>query len=187
MRSQRSPCGKRYYRCGNRIVDKPCEHRMIPASVAEAEVAAMISRIVHIDNWRTCIEGTGITDVQIDRRAKELKQTVERLDLQWDQGFIAKDQYLARRIELQKQLEQLRPFTESELKEAEELLDKFEKSWSVDDTIEYKRLFNRVVEKVWIRERRVTALRLRPLFAYLAQHVSGINVDGEGVIVSHEG
>jgi site-specific DNA recombinase len=180
LRAQKSPCGKRYYHCVHWVGGKRCERRMIPADLIEAQVIAAILRIA------LAIEHTpGLVaeNAQREKQSQELEQAIARLDLQWQQGFVAQEPYLVQRTRLQRQLSELHPSSQFELREAFESLKKIGTQWAVSDKVEQKRLLHRVLECVWSGCDRVTKLKLRPAIAYWVRQIPGINIDAEGVMI----
>lgn len=95
-------------------------------------------------------------------RIQELQQVMERLDFRWDMGFVDKAEYLAKRSELQNELALMQPIPQSELNEAAELLQNFGARWLAADDAERKRLLHLVVQKLWVKEDKLSAILLRP-------------------------
>ncbi len=153
---------------------------MIPADFIESQVVAVISQIAHSDQG---IQNQLADYTLRERQSLELDQAIARLDLQWQQGFIAEEYYLAQRKEVQNQLTQLRPFSKLELREVIEVLKKIKSQWTISDKVEQKRLLHRMLECVWSEGNGLTKLKLRPAIAYLAKEIPGLKIDEDGMIV----
>jgi hypothetical protein len=119
MRAQKSPTGKRYYRCVGTASE--CTHPMVPAQVLEKQVGDLLAKIRLAVDWRTRQPGGESDWAQSTQHARELKPSKARLDFRWDMGFIEKDEYVAKRAGLQEQLARNRPLAEQEFEEAEEV------------------------------------------------------------------
>lgn len=180
LRAQKSPCGKRYYHCVHFIEGRPCERRMIPADFIESQVVTVIAQIAHSDQG---IQNQLADHTLRERQSLELDQAIARLDLRWQQGFIAEEPYLVQRTEMQQQLTQLCPFSQLGLGEVSELLKKIRTQWAISDKIEQKRLLHRMLECVWSKRNGVTKLKLRPAVAYLAKQIPVLKIDEDGIIV----
>jgi len=129
MRAQKSPSGKRYYRCVNYALGQSCEHRMIPADMAESKVIETILGMAHSSNI-----GVESTNVQartrdIEQEITELKEALTRIDLEWEEGFILKDAYLEKRQRLQTELSRLQPFDDTEITETRWFIQKLAANW----------------------------------------------------------
>src|SRR5690349_16411345 len=95
----------------------------------------------------------------------DIEEIIKRVDLRWEEGFINKEEYVEKRRQLQRELDSLRPVDYDELTEAEDLLTQFRSYW--DSCSEQgnpdearKQLIEKIVERVFVHDRKVLALVL---------------------------
>jgi hypothetical protein len=153
---------------------------MISTDLVETQVCSIVSQIGLSNEY---LPGLIAENAQCEKQSQNLEQAIARLDWQWQQGLIAQESYLAQRTQLQQQLTQLCPFPRLELEEALELLKKIGTEWwSTSDRVEQKRLLHRLLECIWVEGNQVTKLKLRPVIAYRAKQIPGLEIT-EGVMV----
>jgi hypothetical protein len=120
------------------------------------------------EGWRErMVEALGelLGEKKLDERIDEIKEVIERMDFRWDHGFIAdQDAYLEERIKLQQELEKLSPIPDDDLDVAADLLENFGEHWEETggDRKEQMRLMQLIVSRVWVRDKDVVAMSLRP-------------------------
>ena len=56
---------------------------------------------------------------------QSLEEVVKRIDFSWEQGFLAPQDYVTKRSQLQQEMDSLRPVDYDDLMEAADLLEKF--------------------------------------------------------------
>ena len=182
LRTQKSPCGKRYYHCVHLVEGNPCQQRMVPADLVETQVHSIVSQI---GLSREYMPDLITENAQCEKQSRNLEQAIARLDWQWQHGLTAPEPYLAQRTQLQQQLTQLCPFSRLELEEALELLKKIRTEWASSDRVEQKRLLRRLLECIWVEGNQVTKLKLRPVIAYWAKQIPSLEIkEGMKVIAS---
>ena len=59
----------------------------------------------------------------------EIQEIIERIDFRWDHGFIDKDEYFEKRVQLEREIEALRPIDYDDLQEAADLIRHFRTYW----------------------------------------------------------
>jgi hypothetical protein len=100
----------------------------------------------------------------LEARLLEIRETIDRMDFRWDQGFITdRTDYLEKRVKLQQELEQLTPIPDDDLSRAADMLENFEKHWKAcnnDAEAEY-RLVKLIVERVYVQDEIVVAMTLK--------------------------
>ena len=68
---------------------------------------------------RTHNDNAALIDVKENDRVlkqmEELREVVERIDFKWEKGFMTPEEYVAKRSQLQKDMEALRPVDYDEL------------------------------------------------------------------------
>ena len=109
--------------------------------------------------------GQLLGDKKLDERIAEIKEVISRMDFRWDHGFITDQEgYLEERVKLQQELEQLSPIPDDDLDFAADLLENFAEHWEAKggDRKEQQRLIQLIVSRVWVREKRIVAMSLRP-------------------------
>ncbi len=92
------------------------------------------------------------------KRIGELREVTRRMDTAWENGFIEQDEYLAKRRELQRELDSLRPVDYDELNEAADLLGNFRAYWdacaqAANPAEARKELVGHIVQGVYVYDR----------------------------------
>ncbi len=111
--------------------------------------------------------GELLGDQKLEERIAAIKAVIERMDFRWDNGFIDnRDEYMERRVALQRELEQLTPIADDELALAADVLENVETHWAAvgDNPQRQYELIKLIVARVWVRGDRVVAMSLRPNF-----------------------
>ncbi len=158
------------YRCRARSWGRKCPQGSVKADDIDEQVVKFLKVLKPPEDWRkrmVVAMGQLLGDTKLDERLKEVKTIIERMDFRWDNGFITdKDAYLAQRVKLQQELEQLAPMADDELETAADLLEHFTAHWEATngDRQQQQRLIQLIVARVWIRGDKVVGLSLRPNF-----------------------
>ena len=154
---------------------------MVPADLVETQVHSIVSQI---GLSREYMPDLITENAQCEKQSRNLEQAIARLDWQWQHGLTAPEPYLAQRTQLQQQLTQLCPFSRLELEEALELLKKIRTEWASSDRVEQKRLLRRLLECIWVEGNQVTKLKLRPVIAYWAKQIPGLEITEGGMLIA---
>lgn len=158
------------YRCRARDFGRACPQGSVHASTVDEQVVEVLRTLKPPADWRKrMISAMGelLGDQKLEERIAEIKAVIERMDFRWDNGFIDnRDDYLERRVALQRELEQLTPIPDDELVLAADVLEDFEGHWAAvaDDPQRQHELIKLIVARVWVRGDRVVAMSLRPNF-----------------------
>jgi hypothetical protein len=118
-------------------------------------------------DWKKMIAesiGDLLGEEDIDRRLKEIRERIERMDVRWDHGFISDEHaYLEQRLQLQQELEQLTPVDNDDLERAVDLLDNFSVYWDdcKGDVELQHQLLTKIVERVYVEDDRIVAVTLK--------------------------
>jgi hypothetical protein len=169
MRPQSQAKGQhRYYRCRARELGYECEQPGVNVETIDEQAVSILMQLKPPENWRKGITkalGELLGEKKLDERIDEIKEVIERMDFRWDHGFIAdQDAYLEERIKLQQELEKLSPIPDDDLDVAADLLENFGEHWEETggDRKEQMRLIQLIVSRVWVRDKDVVAMSLRP-------------------------
>ena len=159
-----------YHRCGQGVVhvddmDEQVYHALaslhIPQGYKERVEEAVQNRVENEYAYK---------------RMAEVEEIVRRIDFRWDQGFVSEEEYIAKRRQLQEEMESLRPIDFDELMEAADLLQNFSSYWRDCETVDNpedarKQLITKIVDRVFIYD----------------THVIGITLHGDyGVILDND-
>ena len=173
MRAQKNPLGQRYYRCAG-VIDwsNGCPQCMVNADLIEEQLGGFLSCMELPDEWeQSAVNAVGdlLGKERLDERIKEIQAIIERLDFRWDMGYLKQEEYVEKREQLKAELAQLQPIPQDELIEAHRLLKNFSKEWSEADAEGKQRLFNLILERVWVCDDHLCAIMLRPSY-YVSVH-----------------
>ena len=155
-----------YYRCTARSHGYECSQRNIRVEKADAQVVQIIKHLHVKTDWRERVSKS-ISDIlgesNVEERLVEIRKIIARMDTRWDHGFITNEQeYLTQRLELQQQMERLKPVPDSELEHAVHLLTHFGKHWDKLDgqPEEQHKLLKLIVKRVYLEGDEVVAMTL---------------------------
>jgi site-specific DNA recombinase len=163
-----------YYRClaHDRGYEK-CGQKAAHANKLDNQIVAILSSMTIPEDFRIRIEEAVRSRIENDaafQRMEQIEEIVKRVDFSWEQGFLEKDAYFAKRSELQRELESLRPIDYDELIEAADLLQNFRTYWNecgqLDEPLEArKQLIAKLVDRVFVYNDKILALVLYGDFA----------------------
>ena len=106
----------------------PCEQPLIDTKLVDAQVVEELSQLTIPDGFRECVEQAVRSNVENEealKRMEEIKEAVKRVDFSWEKGFLAPQEYIEKRNQLQREIESLRPVDYDDLVEAADLLENF--------------------------------------------------------------
>ena len=170
MRPQAYSRGKytyQSYRCRARELGYECNQRQIQVTLVDEQLICLLMSLRPPKDWKKLIAesiGELLGEQDIDRRLKEIKERIDRMDLRWDHGFITDEHtYLEQRLQLQQELEQLTPVDDDDLERAVDLLDNFAVYWEeCDGDVELQsQLVTKIVERVYVEDDRIVAGTLK--------------------------
>jgi DNA invertase Pin-like site-specific DNA recombinase len=152
-----------------------CAELFIAADELDRQVVDILSNLVIPEGLRERVESavrTRVEDEASSKRIAEIEEVIKRVDLRWEEGFINKDEYLEKRRQLQCELDALRPVDYAELAEATHMLTHFDTYWDscakqVNPAEARKQLVAKIVERVFIHDRKVLALVLHGSFGVI--------------------
>lgn len=157
-----------YYRCRARDFGRTCPQRSVRADIVEEQVIEILQTLKPPDDWREKMINAMsqlLGDKKLDERIAEIKEVINRMDFRWDHGFITdQDGYLEERLRLQQELEQLSPIPDDDLEVAADILENFAQHWEETggDRKAQRRLIQLIVSRVWVKDKKIVALSLRP-------------------------
>jgi site-specific DNA recombinase len=170
--SQRDEQG--FYRCIARDRGyRRCEQPYIAAPTINEQVVTALANLTIPDGFRERVEEavrSRVENEQALKRMAEIEEIVTRIDFSWEQGFISPEEYVAKRKQLRREIESLRPVDYDDLMEAADLLENFTTYWDECATVNQpdearRQLLAKIVERVYVFDDRVEAIFLHGDFA----------------------
>lgn len=177
MRPQSRDRGKnRHYRCRARELGYECEQGGVNVEIIDDQIVQVLMNLKPPEDWRKGITkamGELLGEKNLDERIDEIKGVIERMDTRWDHGFFTtEEEYIQQRIKLQMELENLTPVADDELEQAADLLKNFRMHWERLEGDEEGRheLVKLIVERVYVRDKKVVAITLRSNYHLVLNH-----------------
>lgn len=177
MRAQAQTKGaNRYYRCRAKDFDHACSQKAVRCEVIEAQVVSALMNLKPPADWRNRITeamGALLGEQNLETRLAEIRETIERMDFRWDHGFITdKAEYLQSRVQLQQELEQLKPIPDDDLERAADMLANFQHYWEGcnDDPEAQHNLIKLIVDRVYVEDENVVAMTLKADYHVVLGH-----------------
>jgi hypothetical protein len=119
--------------CTAKDFNRKCPQKAVLCDLIESQVIQILKQQKPPAAWRrniTQVVGEILGDCSLEERLAEIKATIERMDFRWDQEFITDGMgCFEKRVQLQKQLEQLILIPEDNLTRAVDTLENFTKHW----------------------------------------------------------
>src|SRR4051812_16032028 len=116
----------------------PCGQKQVLIDLIDLQIIQILSTIKIPEGFRERVEQAVRSRVENEaalQRMEEIRQIIERVDLRWDQGFVSKEDYIEKRLQLQQEYDSLRPVDYDELTEAADLLEHFQTYWDESGTL----------------------------------------------------
>ena len=160
----------RYYCSTRRKQGSGCDQPLALAAEVEAQVVEFVSLFKPSPAIRDEILHQLATDEQADdvaasRSRSTLKRRRKRLRDLYEMGDLERAEYLAKREAIDAELDSLSPGTAPDIDGARVVLENFERFWKQERDPEKRReLVAQLVERVWIDDKRVVAIRPTPAF-----------------------
>jgi DNA invertase Pin-like site-specific DNA recombinase len=163
-----------YYRCLSKERGYgTCEQYAVRAAVLDQQVVEVLSNLKIPEDFRERVENAVRSRVENEaalKRMEEIKDIIERIDFRWDNGFIDKTEYFEKRLQLEREVDSLRPIDYDELHEAADLIQNFRSYWDqcaqFDNPDEARQqLLHKIVERVFIYEQQVVGIALHGDFS----------------------
>ncbi len=145
-----------------------CEQPYVSAPSIDDQVADALRKISVPKGFQnrveTAVRGRAENSDSL-QLIEEIGQAIERVDFQWEKGFISPEEYVQKRSSLQKEIEALRPVDYDSLAEAFDLIHNFDVYWTqcgtLDQTLEARQqLLAKLVDKVFVYDSNVVAIAL---------------------------
>jgi site-specific DNA recombinase len=158
----------RYYCSTRRKQKSGCDQPLAPAAEVEAQVAEFVSQFTPSAEIRDEILRRLVADEQTDdeettRRRRLLKDRRQRLRDLYELGDLVKAEYVSKRDAIDAELDSLSPGVSPDVERARAVLEDFSRFWDEETDPERRReLVAQLVERVWIDDKRVVAIRRRP-------------------------
>ncbi|MBX3084728.1 MAG: recombinase family protein [Anaerolineae bacterium] len=155
-----------YYRCGAKFAGHDCPQIGARQDAIDAEVLEVLTTLKPPADWKSRIlttVGEILGELSLEQRIAEIRQTIERMDFRWDNGFITdKADYLEKRVKLQQELEKLTPVRE-ELDVAVDILENFADHFKQcgDDVERQHELVKLIVDRIYIDRGHVVEVTLK--------------------------
>ncbi len=177
MRPQaRKNTTRRYYRCRARELGYECPQNGVRVEKIDDQVVSVLMGLKPPQNWRKDITQTMsqiLGEQDLEERIATIKATIKRMDVRWDNGFIASEhEYMKKRIELQHELEQLTPVGDDELEQTANILENFAEHWQRLEGNEDGRheLVKLIVDRVYVEDETVVAMTLKSNYHLVLGH-----------------
>ena len=162
----------RYY-CATRRKQHACDQPLAPADNIEAQIAAFIadfhpSQAIRDEILRRLAAPAMADTADLVRRRTALEERRRRLLDLYELGDLDPTDYLARRYAVDAELDSLAPGPAPDLDGAQRVLEDFTRFWAEEPDPEPRRqLLHHLLERVWIDDKRLVAVRPKPPFAAL--------------------
>ena len=177
MRCQAQKGGKhRYYRCRAKQLGYECDQPSVKVENIDDQVVNILMNLQPPKDWRKGVT-QAISEIlgerNLEERLGEIRGTIRRMDRRWDHGFVSsEEEYIAQRLELQQELEQLTPIPDDDLERAADLLDQFSTHWEnlKEDPESQRELMKLIVDRVHIDGEAVVAMTLRSNYQLVLGH-----------------
>ena len=129
------------------------------------------------------------------QRMEEIQEIIDRIDFRWDHGFIDQDEYFEKRVQLEREIESLRPIDYDDLHEAADLIRHFRDYW--DQCAEMgepdearQQLLAKIVDQVFVYDEQVVAISLHGDFNVVLDDSDAMPVEiaailGEKIAARH--
>lgn len=156
-----------YYRCRAREMGYSYRQKLAHAQFLDAQVLGVLRQLKPPRNWQATITravGELLGEHKLEERLAELHAIIRRMDMRWDNGlFVDEQEYLAQRLKLQQQVEQLTPVATDDLEQAAELLASFASRWDAcrGELERQHELVRMIVERVYVHGEQVIAMTLK--------------------------
>jgi hypothetical protein len=158
-----------YYRClcKERGYDD-CGQLSIREDDLNEQVVEVLTGLEVPEDFRERVEAAVRSRVENEaalQRMEEIQAIIERIDFRWDHGFINQDEYFEKRVQLEREIESLRPIDYDELHEAADLIRHFRSYWDqcadMDEPEEARQqLLAKIVDQVFVYDEHVVAIAL---------------------------
>lgn len=167
MRAHGGQGSLRYYHCRAKDFDRVCEQKRVRCEVFDQQVINILLRLQLPIEWQERIVheiSEILIEKEVENRLKDIRETIERMDFRWDQGFITdKADYLKKRTKLQQALDELAPAANDGAGRAVDIVQNFANCWVAcqSDPQSQSDLIQLLVEKVYVQDEMVVALTFR--------------------------
>jgi DNA invertase Pin-like site-specific DNA recombinase len=151
----------------------PCEQRSIYTELVDEQVVDALSQLIIPAGLGERIEQAIWQNSDNDpalQRIALVRERVERIDFSWEKGFLAAEEYVAKRSQLQREIESLWPLNYDDLVEAANLLSNFQTYWQDCQTADkpaeaQAKLLAKIVDRVFVHGKQVIAIALHDSFS----------------------
>jgi hypothetical protein len=155
-----------YHQCEQSYVSAPAIDKQVVEALRRANVPKGIQERIEATVRSRAKNADSIQMIA------ELEKAVERVDFQWEKGFIAPEEYVQKRSNLQKEMEALRPVDYDTLMEACDLIENFDLYWKQCELLEQplqaeQQLIAKIVDKVFVYDSNVVAVALHGDFGVI--------------------
>ena len=172
---RRTKTGLTYYWCPTRSNGFDCDQKSVRTDTIDAQVIQTLVQLNPPEDWKEQVSGAvsrALGEQTLEQRLQQIRETINRMDFRWDQGFITdKADYLEKRLGLQQELEQLTPAYD-ELGAAVDLLADFPTHWGDckgDEELQHE-LIKLIVERVYVQDGQLVAMTLKSDYHLVLGH-----------------
>ncbi len=176
-RGQNHPTSGRVYWQPARSYDRPCTQAATITSHIEDDLATVLGQIQLPADWREHVlaEVTKTTQQhkRTDAQRAKITAQLKRAEELYYDGSWTEKQYKDAKQQAQTQLAELDPAPALDLEKAATILSNLTMAYQHADLEQRKRLFQIVVERVYLRDGQIYVLQPKPDFYPLINHSSG--------------
>ncbi|MCL4264759.1 MAG: recombinase family protein [Anaerolineae bacterium] len=167
---------KAFYRCRAKHRGyEPCRQRSIPTELVNSQVVQALHGVVLPADWERRIEETvrgKVEHAEAFKRIAQAKETMKRVDFSWEQGFLAPQEYVAKRNQLRDEINSLMPLDYDELVAGADLLENFGVHWkncaeSDNPKKERQSLLGEIIDRVIVCDGNVVGITLKEKFSVI--------------------
>jgi hypothetical protein len=162
-----------------------CAQPMVADFLIDQQVIQALSALVIPEGFKERVESAVRSRVENEaalKRMAEIEEIVKRIDFSWEQGFLAPQDYVEKRSQLQKEMEALRPIDYDSLMEAADLVEHFGQYWGTCYNVEnpetaHQQLLAKIVDRVFVYDKSVVAVALHGDFGVVLDAIENIPVE----------
>ena len=149
-----------------------CSQGYIKVEVLDAQVKLAIESLTIPNGFKQRVEyaiQNKVEHADALARMEKIREAVDRIDFSWEKGFMTPDEYVAKRSELQREIELLRPVEHDNLIEAADMLENFTAYWNqckdFDNPLEARaQLMAKIIDRIFVYDDQVIAIALHGEF-----------------------
>lgn len=164
-----------------------CGQKGVPVSLIDDQLVHALKNLYIPEYHKGQVEheiNSLIENEVAAQRMQEIQAMVKRLNFSWEEGFLSPEDYLAKREQLQRNIEARKSVDSQEQIQAADLLDNFAHYWQQCSTDESrKQLVAKIVKRVYVYDKQLLAIVLHGDFTILMENKTA-PLDVMGAVVA---